>query len=151
VSGDPVRTYGAGAYRSNGLESVGRDQNLGVSRTAMTVLVAVRSAEVREALVAMLGTLDGFRVVAEASSDEQAVDLARSVRPHLALVEQEMSGAGGCWAIQTMRSEQLVQRIIALGRRADSVAAQRLGARAYVQMGASPREFLLALEQAIGG
>jgi hypothetical protein len=60
-----------------------------------------------------------------------------------------MSGAGGCWIIKTMRSEQLVQVIIALGRGADSVPAQSVGARAYVQMGASPREFLSALEQAI--
>ena len=64
-----------------------------------TVLVAVESAQVREALVAMLGALDSFRVVAEAPNDEAAVEAARTHRPHLALVDTELSAGGGWWAI----------------------------------------------------
>jgi DNA-binding NarL/FixJ family response regulator len=114
-----------------------------------TVLVAVESAQVREALVAMLGALDGFRVVAEAANDEAAVEVARTQRPHLALVDTELSGCGGWWAIQQMQAESLVQVVVALGRRADGVLAQHIGAHIYVQMGTSPRDLLSALQAAV--
>ncbi|HEX8966360.1 MAG TPA: hypothetical protein VF937_00675 [Chloroflexota bacterium] len=114
-----------------------------------TVLVAVESANVREALVAMLGTLDGFRVVAEADTDDAALDAARRQRPHLALIEPELSGCGGWWAIQQMQSEHLAEVVVALGRRANGALAQLAGAQCYVQMGASPRDLLSALQAAM--
>lgn len=114
-----------------------------------TVLVAVESAQVREGLVAMLGALDGFRVVAEADTDDTALEAARSQRPHLALVEPELSDCGGWWVIQQMRAEHLVGVVVALGRRADGGCAQIVGAQSYVQMGTSPRDLLTALEAAL--
>ena len=114
-----------------------------------TVLVAVESAQVREALVAMLGALDGFRVVAEADTDEAAIEAARAQRPQLALVEPELSGCGGWWVIQQIRAEHLASVVVALGRRADGALAQIVGAQSYVQMGTSPRDLLCALEAAI--
>jgi DNA-binding NarL/FixJ family response regulator len=119
------------------------------SGRAVTVLVAVESAQVREALSAMLGALDGFRVVAEADTDETAIEAARTQRPHLALVEPELSGCGGWWAIQQIRAEHLASVVVALGRRADGVLARMVGAQSYVQMGTSPRDLLSALEAAI--
>ncbi len=116
---------------------------------ATTVLVAVGSAQVREGLVAMLGALDGFRVVAEADTDDAALEAARTQRPHLALVEPELSNCGGWWVIQQMRAEHLVGVVVALGRRADSGCAQIVGAQSYVQMGTSPRDLLRALEAAV--
>src|SRR3979411_3280215 len=86
-----------------------------------TVLVAVESAQVREALVAILGALDGFRVVAEAANDQAALEAARTQRPHLALGDTDLSGCGGWWAIQEMQAEGLVPVVVALGRRADAV------------------------------
>jgi DNA-binding NarL/FixJ family response regulator len=114
-----------------------------------TVLIAVESARVREALAAMLGAVDGFRVVAEADTDEAALEAARSERPHLALIEPELSACGGLWVIQQIRAEHLASVVVALGRRADGVLAQMVGAQTYVQMGTSPRDLLSALEAAM--
>ncbi len=114
-----------------------------------TVLVAVDSARVREALVAMLGAVEGFRVVAEAATDQAAIAAARNHRPHLALVDPELSGCGGWWVIQQIRAEDLASVVVALGRRADGVLAQMVGAQSYVQMGTSPRDLLSALEAAL--
>ena len=114
-----------------------------------TVLVAVESAQVREGLVAMLGALDGFRVIAEADTDETAIDAARMQRPQLALIELELSGCGGWWAIRQMEAERLADVVVALGRRADGALAQLVGAQSYVQMGTSPRDLLSALEAAV--
>src|SRR5438045_3752985 len=88
-------------------------------RPTLSVLVAVESAQVREALVAMLGALDRFRLVAEADNDEAAIDAARRLSPDLALIEPELSGCGGWWAIRQIQTERLAGVVVALGRRAD--------------------------------
>jgi two-component system, NarL family, invasion response regulator UvrY len=124
--------------------------NFGNVASKTTVLVAVESAQVREALVAMLGALDRFRVVAEVDNADEAVEAARSQLPNLALIEPELSGCGGWWAIKEIEAERLAGVVVALGRRADCGQAQLVGARTYVQMGTSPRELLDALEAAIG-
>jgi DNA-binding NarL/FixJ family response regulator len=134
---------GNGAVRSTATLTTGE-----TSRT--TVLVAVESAQVREALVAMLGALDRFRVVAEVDNADAAVDSARSQRPNLALVEAELSGCGGWWAIKQIGTERLADVVVALGRRAEGTLAQLVGARSYVQMGSSPRDLLNAVEAAMG-
>ena len=113
------------------------------------MLVAVGSAHVREALVAMLSALDGFRIAAEVDSDVAAVEAARTHRPHLALVETELSECGGWWAIQQIQTEQLAGVVVALGRRANAGLSQLVGAQTYVQIGTSPRELLNALEAAM--
>jgi DNA-binding NarL/FixJ family response regulator len=113
------------------------------------VLVAVQSAHVREALVAMLGAVGGFRIVAEVDNDEAAVEAARRQLPHLALIEPELSDCRGWWAIQQIRVERLAGVIVALGRRADTRLAQLVGAQLYVQMGIAPRDLLSALQAAI--
>jgi DNA-binding NarL/FixJ family response regulator len=113
-----------------------------------TVLVAVESACVREALVAILGALDGFRVVAEAATGEEALELARRALPHLVVIDQELSDSGP-WAIQCMQREQLARRIIALGRNYDGVQARLAGACAYIQVGAPPRDLLSAVRAAL--
>ncbi|MCA1644873.1 MAG: hypothetical protein LC797_05155 [Chloroflexi bacterium] len=129
----------------NGLFSAVQAQN----PTVTTILVAVESALVREALVAMLGAVDGFRVVAEADTDDAALAAARNEHPQLALIEPELSACGGWWVIQQIRAEHLAGVVVALGRRADDWLAQLVGAQTYVQMGTSPRDLLRALEAAL--
>jgi DNA-binding NarL/FixJ family response regulator len=114
-----------------------------------TVLVAVESARVREALTAMLSALDGFRIVAEADTDDAALEAARNHRPSLALIEPELSGCGGWWAIQQIQAEHLAGVVVALGRRANDALAHLAGAQSYVQIGISPRDLLNTLEAAM--
>jgi DNA-binding NarL/FixJ family response regulator len=113
-----------------------------------TVLVAVESAQVREALVAMLGAIDGFAVVGDADSDTTALEAARRQQPRLVLIEPELSDCGGWRVIQQLRSEQPCV-VVALGRRANGSLAQLAGAHLYVQMGVSPRDLLTALHAAL--
>jgi len=120
-----------------------------VTALETTVLVAVESAQVREALAAMLAAHDGFRIVAEAADGDQALDLARASRPHLAIVDEELSGHCGPWIIQCMQREDLARVIVAIGRTADGFQARVAGACAYVQMGTPPRDLLSALRAAV--
>jgi DNA-binding NarL/FixJ family response regulator len=113
-----------------------------------TVLVAVESDQVREALVAMLGAREGFHVVGETNDVDTALELARRLHPRLVLIDPELSECGGCWLIQQIRAERLACVVVALGRHANGTLAQRIGAQSYVQMGTSPRDLLSALEAA---
>jgi DNA-binding NarL/FixJ family response regulator len=124
-------------------------QVAGREQSETTVLVAVEAPQVREALVAMLAALEGFRVVAEADTDEAALEAARSQRPRLALIEGELSDCRGWWAIQQIQKEGLADVVVALGRRADAALARMVGAQCYVQMGTSPRDLLSAVQAAI--
>lgn len=97
----------------------------------------------------MLGTLEGFRVVAEADSDEAALEAARQQRPCLALIEPELSNCAGWWAIQQMQAEDVVGVVVALGRKGNCDAlADLAGAKGYIQIGTSPRDLLIALQAA---
>jgi response regulator NasT len=97
----------------------------------------------------MLGAREGFQVIGEAATAEQALELARELRPRLVLIDQDPSGPD-CWeTMRALHSERLAEVVVALGRRADGDLAQLAGAQAYVQMGTAPRELLSALEAAI--
>jgi len=139
----------------NGLCFLVEQQNARVSELQAreapetTVLVAVASPTVREALVAMLAAIGGFQVVCDTDSAEAAVECARRQRPRLALIEPELSNCGGWWAIQQIRAEQLACVVVALGKRADGTVAQMAGAQSYVQIGTSPRDLLSTLEAAM--
>ncbi len=113
------------------------------------MVVAVESARVREALVAMLDALERFRIVAEADTAEAAIEAARCQHPQLAVVDLELSDCGGWWAIKQIHAERLAGVVVALGRRADAALAQLAGAGAYVQIGTSPRDLLTAVEAAL--
>lgn len=141
--------------RANGLRLADATQNSRVSELSAregadtTVLIAVASAKVREALVAMLGAIDGFQVVCEADTADAAIEGARRQRPRLALIEPELSNCGGWWVIQQIRSDKLACVVVALGTRANGALAEIAGAQSYVQMGISPRDLLDALEAAM--
>jgi DNA-binding NarL/FixJ family response regulator len=111
-----------------------------------TVLVAVQSPQVREALSALIGSFTAFRVVGEAATQEQAIQIARSDRPRVAIVDEDGS------SIQAMYDEGMVGAIVAIGARADGARrAQAAGARSYLQIGASPADILDALNSALSG
>jgi DNA-binding NarL/FixJ family response regulator len=133
----------SGQHASRGSDDPGTQ-----ARLETTVVVAVESDQVREALVAMLGARDGFRVVAETNDVDTALEAARRLHPRLVLVDPELSEGGGCWLIQQIRAEQLACVVVALGRHSNGTLAERIGAQSYVQMGISPRDLLSALETA---
>jgi DNA-binding NarL/FixJ family response regulator len=111
------------------------------ARTA-TVLVAMRSPQVREALAALVGSFVGFRVVGEAATDEQALQIARVDRPRVAIVDEE--------SIQALHDEGTVEAIVAIGARADGARrAQAAGACSYIEIGASPADIQDALNTAL--
>lgn len=117
-----------------------------------TVLVAVHSPKVREALVAMIAALDGYSVVGEARTDEEAVTMARALHPVLCIVDLDLPVCGGIWAVEALTTQALANAVITIGMRGDpriGARAKRAGARAHLQTGSSTVDLVLTLEEAL--
>jgi DNA-binding NarL/FixJ family response regulator len=67
-------------------------------RGGVTVLVADDNSLFRRAAGEVVEATEGFRLVAEAASGEEAVRLAASLRPQLVLMDMRMPGLSGAAA-----------------------------------------------------
>ncbi|WP_084100288.1 response regulator transcription factor [Knoellia flava] len=121
---------------------------------AIRVLVVDDHAVVREGVALVLSQLDGFEVVGEVGTGDDAVREAVTLRPDVVLMDVRMPGLDGVEA--TRRIAQLVPRTAVLilsmyGDEDTAVAAVRAGARGYVLKGASHDEVADALRAVVSG
>lgn len=75
------------------------------------VLVVDDTDHVRGMLVDMLD-LDGFEVVGQASSGEEAIELAAQMNPEVVIMDYKMPGMDGLAAARTIRDNTPSQSII---------------------------------------
>lgn len=126
------------------------DTGVALITRPITVLVAVKSPAVREALVATIDDLEGFFVGGEADSAEEALAVARRLRPTLAVVDEDLPDCCGSDVIQTLASQRLAQAVLAIGLRGDGGRrAKAAGAVTYIQTGTEPRELVAAIRAAV--
>lgn len=76
------------------------------------VLVAEDQSAVRAGLVLILGSAPDIEVVGEASDGEQAVAMARAVRPDLVLMDIQMPRLDGVSATRQVVSEGLADVLV---------------------------------------
>ena len=94
---------------------------------------------VRTGLRASLGSVDGFSVVGEAESGEQAIELARALKPDVVLMDIEMPGIGGIEATRRIAQAHPSCAVLILTMYPEDefvLAALRAGARGYLLKGA---------------
>ena len=99
------------------------------------MLLADDQAPFRRAARAVLGAATGFELVGEASSGEEAITLAESLRPDLVLMDITMAGIGGIEATRTITAAHPSTMAILLStyREEDLPAeARHCGAAAYL-------------------
>jgi DNA-binding NarL/FixJ family response regulator len=99
------------------------------------VVVVDDQAPFRRAARAILGATPGFALLAEAESGEQAIALARSLKPDVILMDIKMPGIGGIEAtrlITTARAGPLVVLLSSYPERDLPADARACGAAAYV-------------------
>ena len=118
------------------------------------VLIVDDHAVVRQGLRIFLDTERDFEVVGEAPDGEEAVRLARALRPDIVLMDLLMPGMDGMEATRLIRSELDDVEVVALTSVLDDesvVSAVRAGAIGYLLKSAEADELRRALRAAAAG
>jgi DNA-binding NarL/FixJ family response regulator len=118
------------------------------------VLVADDHPVVREGLVGVLSSLEGFDVVAVAADGAQAVREAVLHRPDVVLMDLRMPGTDGFTAIRELARVAPSVRVCVLTMYDDDdslFAAMRAGAHGYLLKGAEQEEIARAVRAIAAG
>lgn len=102
----------------------------------------------------MLADVDGYQVVGDAKSGEEAVTKARILKPDVVLMDVKMPGMGGLEATKKLLTVNPVIKIIAVTACDDDLYPTRLmqaGAVGYVTKGAEFTEITDAINKVIRG
>lgn len=122
----------------------------------MTIRVVVADDHdlVRVGIARMLADVQGIEVVAEASSGEEALQLARTLKPDVILMDVIMPGIGGLEATRKLLHQTPESRVVAVSALDEGLFPMRLlkaGALGYITKGAGLSEMVTAIKHAVAG
>jgi two-component system NarL family response regulator len=109
---------------------------------------------VRQGLVALLNSVAGMHVVADAADGNTGIELFRKHRPDVTLMDLRLPGLGGAEAVAKIRAEYPAARIIVLTTfdgDEDIYRALQAGARGYLLKGMLGDELLDAIRAVHAG
>jgi DNA-binding NarL/FixJ family response regulator len=96
-----------------------------VSDERISVLIVDAHPVVRAGLRIFLGPQTGFEIVGEASDGAAAVEQARTLRPHVVLMDLLLPGVGGIEATAAIRAELAGVEVMVLTSVLDETAIRR--------------------------
>jgi DNA-binding NarL/FixJ family response regulator len=114
----------------------------------MKILIADDHALFRDSLRALL-TARGLEVIGEARDGKEAVELARRLRPDVALMDLAMPGLDGIAATRLISAELPQVKVVVLtgsDEEADLFEAIKSGAQGYLLKNLESKEFFSLLE-----
>jgi DNA-binding NarL/FixJ family response regulator len=120
----------------------------------LRVIIADDHTAFRDGLRALLRTVDGLTVVAQASSGEETVTRARDLQPDVILMDLNMPGLDGIEATRRIvaASPHIAVLVLTMYEDDDSIfAALRAGARGYLLKGADRAEIVRAVRSVASG
>ena len=103
---------------------------------------------VREGIRSIVAGEEGFEIVAEAGSGEEAVEVAGQLRPDVVILDLSMPGEGGLSAVARLREVAPTARSLVLSVHDHPeyvLEAVRAGAQGYIRKDSSPSELRLAI------
>ncbi|MFT6390425.1 MAG: DNA-binding NarL/FixJ family response regulator [Cellvibrionaceae bacterium] len=108
----------------------------------------------RMGLSRILDDVDGFSVVGEASSGEEALSMCRALSPDLILMDVKMPGIGGVEATRRLLAVNENAKVMAVTSCEDDLYPTRLlqaGASAYISKRTQPDEVIKAIKMVMSG
>lgn len=121
---------------------------------SIRVLIADDHGVVRQGLVMFLKLDPEIEVVGEAANGEEAMNLARDLRPDVVLMDLLMPVMDGIAATERIKTENSEVEVVALTSVLDDGAvtgAVRAGAIGYLLKNTKPRELIRAIKGAAAG
>jgi len=118
------------------------------------VLIADDHQLVRQGFKALLSVKDGVEVVGQAENGEQAVKLARSLKPDIILMDLLMPEKNGIEATREIKLENPEARILIITSFAEDenvFQAIKAGALGYLLKDSSPQELMQAILDVCSG
>jgi DNA-binding NarL/FixJ family response regulator len=122
--------------------------------TSARVLLADDHALVRAGIRALLESMEGVTVVAEAGNGGEVLELARTYRPDIVLLDISMPGLGGLEASVQLKQELPGVRVVMLSMHANEeyvLQALRAGAAGYMLKDSATGELEIALKAVMQG
>lgn len=120
----------------------------------ISVLIADDHKLIRETWSFILNNDPRFIVVADCGDTEQAVELARSKKPQIVLMDINMAPASGFEATEKIRKLSPASRIIGISMHSQPAYAKKMlqiGARGYVTKNSSKEEMIEAILEVHSG
>ncbi len=114
----------------------------------ITILIADDHTLVRETWSFILNTDPRFSVIAESGSGEEAVELAKNLRPNIVIMDINLPGINGIEATQQIRKFSPGSRILGVSLHTQPTYARKMmqkGAMGYVTKNSSREEMFKAI------
>jgi two-component system invasion response regulator UvrY len=114
----------------------------------ITILIADDHTLVRETWSFILNTDPRFNVVAESGSGEEAVEMAKKLRPNIVIMDINLPGMNGIEATQQIRKYSPGSRILGVSLHTQPTYARKMmqkGAMGYVTKNSSREEMFKAI------
>ena len=120
----------------------------------VSVLIADDHPLFRKGMRTLLDSIPQTSVIGEATSGQQAVEMALALQPDVILMDLQMPAGGGLWAIRELTEQQADTRILVVTLFDDDESvftALKAGARGYVLKDADEAEMVRAIEAVAQG
>ena len=123
-------------------------------KTETTILIVDDHPLLRRGVRNVIAENPRFRVVAEASDGDEALDLVNRLKPDIAIIDIDMPRLNGLELLRQLRQpHSQIQAIILTMYKEEDVfnAAMDLGAKAYVVKDNAANDIMAALEKVVAG
>ena len=120
----------------------------------ITILIADDHTLVRETWSFILNTDERFSVIAESGSGEEAVELAKQLRPNIVIMDINLPGMNGIEATQLIRKFSPASKILGVSLHTQPTYARKMiqkGAMGYVTKNSSREEMFKAIIEVQNG